>query len=234
MSVLARIVFLVSMTSLLASVPLAEAKERPTVAVLYFDYDGKDAELGMLRKCLAQLLIKDLAEYDKITVLERERLEALLKEIKLGKSGYINKQTAQKLGRGVGARYMVLGSYFQVLGKFIVNAKVVEVATGVVIRGARGKGKADDFMEISEGLSSQLAKILTGKLSKGDKARPLKRPGARKRPKRLRVKTAIRYGKALDAMDRGDRKAAKVQLKAALKDQPDFTLASLDLQALVK
>ena len=44
---------------LMAMVPLAASADAPGVAVLYFDYDGPDAELSALRKGLAQMLVSD-------------------------------------------------------------------------------------------------------------------------------------------------------------------------------
>ena len=40
--------------------------------------------------------------------------------------------------------------------------------------------------------------------------------------------------RALDAKDRGDKKAAKAQLKKVVEAEPDFSLAQLDLNALVQ
>ncbi|HEY0097105.1 MAG TPA: hypothetical protein VGB96_22445, partial [Archangium sp.] len=39
----------------------SQAAEKPTVAVLYFDYAGKTEEMTPLRKGLAQMLITDLS-----------------------------------------------------------------------------------------------------------------------------------------------------------------------------
>ena len=46
---------------------------KPTVAILYFDYTGKDDELAMLRKGLAQMLISDLSALDAVQLVERNR-----------------------------------------------------------------------------------------------------------------------------------------------------------------
>src|SRR5688572_16677519 len=62
------------------------AGARPTVAILYFDYGGKNEELGALRKGLAQMMITDLADVQAVTVVERARLNEILDELKLGRS----------------------------------------------------------------------------------------------------------------------------------------------------
>lgn len=58
--------------------------------------------------------------------------------------------------------------------------------------------------------------------------------GGRAAAAKLPVKTAARYGKALDALDRGDVKAARSGLKAVVKDSPDFDLAAIDLASMAK
>src|SRR5947207_3205782 len=68
---------------LLVAAPALAAK--PTVAILYFDYD-KDDDLAQLKKGLAQMLISDLAGHDKVTLVERARLQDVLAELQLEQS----------------------------------------------------------------------------------------------------------------------------------------------------
>src|SRR5215475_12839350 len=90
----------------------AAAADPPTVAVLYFDYEGKDADLALLRKGLAQMLISDLLGTPAIRVVERDRLQEVIAELKLQATNKIDQNTAVKAGKLLGARYLVLGGYF--------------------------------------------------------------------------------------------------------------------------
>src|SRR5262249_43975517 len=59
----------------------------------------------------------------------------------------------------------------------------------------------------------------------------------RKRPRppaALKTKTAVTYAEALAALDSGDKAKAKAKLAKVIKEQPDFELASLDLDRLMK
>jgi TolB-like protein len=211
------------------SLPMLAAAEAapPTVAVLYFDYDGQDAELVTLRKGLAQMLVTDLDA--SIKVVERQRLQQVLDELKLAGSRSIDRTTAARVGKLLGARYLVMGGYFVVGGMFRVDARVVEVETGRVIKSIGATSKPDEFMTahatLVEGLNSTLSALPA---TKRRKAR--KRP---KRPKKLTVTVASRYGKALDAMDKKDVETAKTEIKAVVAAQPDFSLASSDLDQLM-
>ncbi len=209
---------------------LAEAAA-PTVAILYFDYQGKSEEMQMLKKGLAQMLISDLSGSDKYQIVERDRLQEIIDELKLGRSKSIDKKTAAKIGKLLGARYMVLGGYFDVMGMLRLDARVVEVETGKVLKSVGSHGAPDTFMDLEQKLSAELATILDTQLE-ATKAPPKRK--RTKRAKKLPMKTALTYSKALDAKDRGDKKAAKQHLKEVVKAQPDFSLAQLDLTQLMQ
>ena len=206
----------------------------PTVAVMYFDYTGKNEEMGMLRKGLAQMLISDLSDGANYRIVERDRLQDILTELKLNQSKKIDKKTANRIGKLLGARYLVLGGYFDMMGTLRVDARVVEVETGKVVGSSGSHAKPDDFISLEQKLAEDLGGILTTKLEARPAAKTKRRKKKARRPKKLKTKTALRYAKALDAKDRGDKKKAKEEMKKVLEEQPDFMLAQLDLKALMK
>jgi curli biogenesis system outer membrane secretion channel CsgG len=207
-----------------------------TVAVLYFDYDGKTAGLEVLRKGLAQMLISDLTGQDGWLVVERERLEAVLAEQKLAQSGKIDKATAAKLGKLLGARYLVVGSYFDLMGALRVDARLVSVETGEILGSAGTTGKPDDFLTVEQKIGQDLGRLLGQRVAQptsGQTQTPKKstRP---KSPARLKTRTAVAYSQALALLDNGQRDKAKAKLEEVVKEQPDFAMASIDLNRLMQ
>ena len=87
---------------------LADTK---TVAISYFDNTSGNQSYDPLIKGLADMLISDLSNIESIKMVEREKLDALLKEIDLGGSKFIDNETAQKMGKGLGAGYILTGSF---------------------------------------------------------------------------------------------------------------------------
>ncbi|HEX6242800.1 MAG TPA: CsgG/HfaB family protein [Polyangiales bacterium] len=248
-------VFLVTLALTLTAYA-APTTTTPTVAVIYFDYQGKSEELAPLKKGLASMLISDLAGSDAYRVVERERLEDVLAELKLQASAKIDQATAVKAGKLLGAHYLVLGSYFDVMKQLRIDARIVEVETGRVLRSAGATGQPEDFVGLEQKLANELArhlgetaKPLIDKPVKGKpktvlvkntrdagapdagEARLIARP---KPPKKLDTKTAADYGRALSALDAHDLEAAKTTLKKVMARAPDFELASLDLNRLMK
>jgi TolB-like protein len=220
------------------------AGARPTVAVLYFDYSGRDPELDPLRKGLAQMLISDLSAADAVRVVERERLEAVLAEQKLASSGKIDAKTAARVGKLLGARFLVLGSYFDVMKSMRVDARLVDVETGQIVQSIGADGKADDFLgleqKVAAGLRDATARLASAPATVKETPARLDPPPARPRrpppklPKRLKTDTAVKYGQALAALDAGKRSDARTLLGTVLTAQPDFELASRDLERLMQ
>jgi TolB-like protein len=236
-------------------VPLLAHAAPPTVAVMYFDYQGKDEELALLKKGLASMLISDLAGQAAFSVVERERLEDVLAELKLQSSAKIDQSSAVRAGKLLGARYLVLGGYFDVLKTLRIDARVIEVETGKVLKSTGASGKPDDFLSIEQRIAAELTTQLNAAVarpirpvkgkSKGqsektalavasDAGAPLKPARRPKGPTQLKASTAVEYGRALSALDRRDLKEATAQLKKVVAEAPDFELATLDLDRLLK
>lgn len=226
----------------LAPAPAARAQRKPvkpTVAILYFDYDGSSEEMGFLRKGLTQMLVSDLAGVGEVDIVERVRLQDALEELELNRTNKIDQRSASRVGKLLGARYLVMGGYFDISGTLRMDARVVEVETGKVVASLGKHGKAADFIELEQYLAGELERVLrqqvataTPRAGDGKPARtPRKQP---RRPKSLDARQAAAYGRALDAVDRGDEGAARTILEDLVAKKPDFQIAALDLASLRK
>jgi TolB-like protein len=194
------------------------ATERPRVAVLYFDYNGKNDELAALQKGIAQMLVTSLQQTGVVEVIERERLEAVLGELKLQKGKAIDPATAVRVGKLLGVRYLVLGGYVDLLGRLRIDTRVVEVQTGRIAGTAASQGKIEEFFALHEELAGKLVAALG--------AMPTSEPPARTASGKSPPKGIwVDYARALEAYDRGDRKAAWTLTDDILRNYPDFSPA---------
>ena len=109
-----------------------EAAPEPavTIAIAYFDNNTGDSSLDPLRKGLADMLITDLSQVPDFAVVERSRLEDVLKELKLSESRFVDPKTAQKLGKGLAAQYIMTGGYVLNGTAFRIDARVIHVQRG--------------------------------------------------------------------------------------------------------
>jgi curli biogenesis system outer membrane secretion channel CsgG len=202
-------------------------KPVPTLAILFFDYTGKDAELEPLREGLAQMLISDFSAAPQVRVVERTRLKALLEEQKLGQSGKVDPASASRLGKLLGARFLVLGSFFDLKNVLRIDARVVEVETGRIVRSVGAAGNADDFWTLEKSVAQKLGEVLEGALP------AFTRPAATA-PAKVKSRTIVTYGRALSAIDRGRKDEAKKLLDQVVSEAPQFSLAKSDLNALLQ
>jgi curli biogenesis system outer membrane secretion channel CsgG len=235
--------FLVA-AALLRSTTGAGASARPTVAVLYFDYEGKNPELEPLRKGLAQMLTTDVADLEAVRIVERTRLEEVLAELALGASAKIDRASAARIGKLLGAKALVLGAFFEIAGAIRIDARIVEVETGRVVTSVGAQGKADDALACEAALADKLRSALEAfahaSSSEGrggtsnDRGTRGAASGVASRESRPKVKVSAlaAYGRALSAIDRNDRGGARTALEAAVRISPGFAVAAGELAKL--
>jgi curli biogenesis system outer membrane secretion channel CsgG len=94
---------------------------------------------------LAAKVMETLKESDAFQVVERERLILALEELARGSTSLVDEATRLRIGRIVGARFMVFGGYF-VLGDMMrLDLRLVEVETGRIVKAAQKTASAGDL-----------------------------------------------------------------------------------------
>jgi TolB-like protein len=196
------------------------------MAVLYFDPMTTDVDLQMFAKGLASLLITDFTSNPRLVVIERDKLEAVLAELKLGESRMANKGTFAKIGKLLGVEYLVTGSLMGARGQFKIASRIFRVEDAVEVASAKVTLDPNDIF----GAEEQLVGLLNSRLVELGAVASVE-PLAPKSFK-LPLKTASTYSRALDAKDKKDKPTAVKLLGQVVKEQPDFKLAQLDLLSL--
>lgn len=141
----------------------AEAAGSKRLAVLYFENQG-NPELEMLKLGLAQMLITDLAPRPELEVIERTRLNEILGELDLQKTGALDSDSAVRIGKVLSVEFLVQGYYlyFKPVDSLIIGATVVSVETGAVVGSFRTQGKQSDFLDLEAQLVAGLMPTLIG------------------------------------------------------------------------
>jgi TolB-like protein len=204
---------------LAAREPAAAQAAKPTVAIMYFnnnvftkdarDYDG-------LTKGVPDFLVSEMSSNPNIRVIERDQVQKLIDEQKLTSGGQVDRETAVKVGKLLGAQHMIFGGFMaDPKGNFRIDARAVNVETGAIEYTDRVQDHGDNVMA----LISQLA----GHLNSGLKLGAPTRTGDA--GTRLPMRVAVLYGKALDMADRGDKAKAVELFGAVLREFPDYAPA---------
>ncbi|MEW5854267.1 MAG: CsgG/HfaB family protein [Myxococcota bacterium] len=199
------------LVALLATFLCSATSGPPVLAVLYFDNNTGNPELDPLRKGLADMMITDLSSA--VTVVEREKLQALLDELKLQRTEFFAPETAQQLGKGVGATHVVTGAFLAADPQLRVDIRLVEVGTGKVVLADKVVGERGKLFDLQQVL---VQRFLVGM--------DLKMKGAVPRT-RADYATAVEYGRSLDLVDQGRLDDAAKAMQAVVKRAPAFGLA---------
>jgi len=194
--------------------------ESNTVAVMPFTFTGADTAIQPLGRGLAQLLVTDLAKSRQIRVLERERMQAILTELKLSDSAQTDPSTALRSGHLLRAARVVQGAVAGLPGNQLqVSAAVVNVTTAGVAAAAQQR---DQLARVFD-LEKQLALSLF--TSMGIQLTPAEEQAIEQRPTQ-NVQAFLLYSRGLEAQDRGDFAAARAAFTQASALDPSFRAAS--------
>ncbi len=202
---------------------------RPGIAVLPFDNGGsygQDKEnFDALQVGLQQMLITEFAQNAQLRVVERGRIKDLLAEQDLGASGRVDANTAAKLGKLVGARYVVLGGFIDFYGDFRIDARIVNVETSELVKVVQVRDKRDKLYS--------LVVTLANDITKGVNLPALPRQAMEQRESRQVPTEAVQlYSRALLYADRGDTQRAAELFNRAIQVFPEYTEAQEGLRQL--
>jgi TolB-like protein len=108
------------------------------IAVLPFEDRGsygQDKEVfRALELGIPATLAADLSRHPGAGVADRARISRALQAQNLGPNARVDAATAAKVGSEVGARYAITGNFADFYGKFRIDARVVDVASGQIIK----------------------------------------------------------------------------------------------------
>ncbi len=129
---------------LLSSIQWSEAKIKPRIAVMDLRPMGVESYLG---EAAAELLRTRLINDGRFIVVERALLQKIAHEQKLQMSGLVSTKTAVKIGRLVGANYIIVGSIMKLGSKFILSVRLINVQTAISKKSAEVRGSSEDDLD---------------------------------------------------------------------------------------
>ncbi len=111
------------------------ATKKISLAIIDFDNNSGIKEWDYMQKGVPRILVANLAQNKGIKILEREKLDKALKELKFSQTGLVDPDTARKLGKLIGADYAMYGSITRFgtnRPTIIIDATIMEIQTGEV------------------------------------------------------------------------------------------------------
>lgn len=204
---------------------------RSGIAVLPFNNGGSygqgKEDFDALERGIAGMMISELSQNPAARLVERQEVQRLVDEQNLGAQGRVDPQTASKIGKLVGARYMVMGTFVDFYGDFRVDVRLINTETGEVVKTESERMQRDHMFDIIRSIATRLMK---------DANLPaLQRGGAggaseQRMGRQVPTEALTYYSRALLYSDHGQKDKAVEMFNRALAIFPGFTEAEEGLQ----
>ena len=163
-----KVVALVSLLSLWAMAERSALGQATKVTLAISDFKNNTGAYHNLKleTSLPEMLKTELVQMGGITVLERSKIEAVLKEQALAQSGVLDSQDAQQVGRMLNAEFVLTGEITRPADRLRIDAHIVRVETGEVF-GEKVTGPDEEAIEpMVRALARNIIYNLTGRVSR--------------------------------------------------------------------
>jgi len=208
---------------------LLQPTDQNTVAVLYFRNLSNWDEITPLAKGIAAVMTTDLSQVERLRLVEREKLQVLLNELKLSTNEFFDQVNSPRAGLLLGAAHLISGGIERIGDDGMqVSAGVVNTQTGSLVGdGAQVSGNLIDLLRLEKTLVFDLILDMGIRLSNEEieAIRPLPTQN---------ILAFIAFSKGLDFKDNNLLDQARLEFAKAVKLDPSFRLAKASLEELSK
>jgi TolB-like protein len=136
-----------------------------TVAVLEFEDHGIGQTVATqgLGRTLADRISEQLSGRPDLRLIDRESLQKILEELSLASLDIADRESQLRLGKLLGAQYLIMGGYTSLAGGLRIDGRIVEVEKGVV-EGSSLEGRIAERAILEKSFSKQMADQLIAKV----------------------------------------------------------------------
>jgi TolB-like protein len=197
----------------------AVSSKARTIGVLPFTFATSDSAIAPLSYGLADLLMTDLSRSAQLTVVDRLRLESVVREVRLASTGLVDSGSAPRAGRLMGARQLVLGGLAsEGGGGLLIDARVADVGSGRIRPALTARAPLASILDAEKALTLELFNDL------GIVLTPAEMAAVEQRPTKS-IPALLAYSRAVRDEVNGDRDGAARQYRQAIALDPGFRLA---------
>ncbi len=160
-----------SSTDYLRNIPRSERKG---LAVLNY-YNGtprsRATEFEPWEFGLASMVMTDIEAIGQFNIISKERLKSVVREQELQMTGLVDEKSVVRIGRIVGAAYMLTGSFTEMNGTLRIETQVYSVEKGTQMGTAAVTGKTNGFFELEKELVAKVSKFLNIMLTEEERGK---------------------------------------------------------------
>ena len=194
-----------------------------TVAVLPFSVQGNEPQLAPLGKGLAEMLITDLSQIQRLKLVERIRVQSLFDEMELGQTGLLDESTTAKFGKMLSAGKVVRGDLSTAQKNQVrMDAVTLNAVQNQVSKPVSVSDAFNNLFRLEKDLAFKVLNLMGVDPTPQEKQKILRVPTKN-------LQAFIAYCNGLDLEDRGEFKKAAVQYQKALELDPNYSTAKAKL-----
>jgi TolB-like protein len=198
-----------------------------TLAILYFSNKTRKSTLDPLQKGISILLMTDLSQLENIRMVERVKLQALAEELGLGVSGLVDPDTSPRMGRMLGAQYLVGGDILsEYADELDIKSRLLDVKEGQILGQSEARGLVADIFSMEKKILFEIVELLKLELTPSQKIRLEK-------PLTTNIRALLYFFNGIECSDRGNYREAARYYQKALKEDPQFLVAQDSLNELL-
>ena len=146
----------------------------PTVLSIFSfeDRTGKP-ELAWLRTGLVDMLIAELANNPSLIIVQRERIDEIIREQAFQLSGRVTDESTVKIGRLIGANVLMTGRMIVADGLLRLDAQLVGIEQGTILGAVSADGRLDDVASVARLLVAKVRVLFSASASDPSRVPPV-------------------------------------------------------------
>lgn len=141
----------------------AQGSSKVPVAVMDFKNNSLGFGYDRLERTITELFKTELSRSTDILVVERSKIESILKEQALAQAGALATEAAQQVGMLAGAEYIIIGEINTVGDQFRIDAHIIKVTSGQIFGEKVTSNSAENVERMIKMLAHNIIFNLTGK-----------------------------------------------------------------------
>ncbi|HOX21201.1 MAG TPA: FlgO family outer membrane protein [Gemmatimonadales bacterium] len=210
-----------------AAAPVHAQAAPPTVVILTFENGGSygldSLDFSGLGRAIPAALTAELARNPGLRTIDRGEAQRIVDRDGLSRGGRVDAAAAARVGKQLGAGYVVTGTFVDYYGRVRIDARLIDTGNGTILEVvSSGQRPRAELPQMISDIASQL---MSGKrlpaLAAGTAATA-----------RVSSDALVLFGRAVLAQDQGDKAAAADYYQRALKIAPDFAAAKEGLRSV--
>ncbi|MCZ6678456.1 MAG: FlgO family outer membrane protein [Candidatus Poribacteria bacterium] len=134
----------------------AENNSLRDIAVAKLKNESGNSELDQYCQSIPDTIFTQLAGSQKLSLVERNRLEDALNEMGLAEIGIADPKGAAQVGNAIGARHIFVGTLFKEGTEIVINTRLIDVESSQVIGGWSERATLGNLNQVSTNIAQQI------------------------------------------------------------------------------